>query len=77
MTDSGPLHLRSLSVTASLATIWTFLSLAITCAGSLHWNFMFQEPIISAPRARRLVEGSLRHLQDALGEERRHGWSEV
>jgi hypothetical protein len=77
VTDSGPLHLRSLSVTASLATIWTFLSLAITCAGSLHWNFMFQEPIISAPRARRLVEGSLRHLQDALGEERRHGWNEV
>jgi hypothetical protein len=63
----GPLSLRSLSFAGSLVNLGYFLAVVNTFNGKLHINYLVNDPLLTRPRATRLVETAELFLRGSIG----------
>jgi hypothetical protein len=63
----GPLRLEALHFAGALSALCNLGSSAVTFAGQLRWNYIYQEPSIRRQRVEGLADRALQRLRDAIG----------
>ena len=64
--DYGALQIENYQIAVGLSVVGQLLGAVTTFAGTLNLNLIYVEPLVSTARATQILDGAMRHLDQAL-----------